>query len=153
MPESAVSKTIYNSIYHHGVDEKRRVQIPAKWRPADPEAEFTMVVWDQNQGGTCLRVLPPAEMLKLMERIEAMPSSPDKTAYKRHIGSNSTQVTVDKGGRICVPDDFAKQAGITDKATLVGVLTAFEIWSPDRHHNVKQADAVVAGPRAFSLLE
>ena len=34
MPEESVSaSTVYNSLYRHGVDGKRRVQIPAKWRP------------------------------------------------------------------------------------------------------------------------
>src|ERR1700758_3660426 len=27
---------IRQALYRHGVDEKRRVQIPAKWRPAEP---------------------------------------------------------------------------------------------------------------------
>ncbi len=27
----------YHSLFRHGVDDKRRVQIPAKWRPSQPE--------------------------------------------------------------------------------------------------------------------
>ena len=49
----------YNSLYRHGVDEKRRVQIPAKWRPAKPGTELTLVLWPKAKEGPCLRVLPP----------------------------------------------------------------------------------------------
>ena len=35
-PNEIIETTLYNSSYRHGVDEKRRVQIPAKWRPTKP---------------------------------------------------------------------------------------------------------------------
>ena len=48
MPSEEPSEPIYyNSIYRHGVDEKRRVQIPAKWRPARPEV-LTLVLWPKG---------------------------------------------------------------------------------------------------------
>jgi len=38
------SETIYyNSLFRHGVDEKRRVQIPAKWLPTEGSVEFAMI--------------------------------------------------------------------------------------------------------------
>jgi DNA-binding transcriptional regulator/RsmH inhibitor MraZ len=40
-----VPPTYYNSCYRHGVDEKRRVQIPAKWRPEEPGTELTVILW------------------------------------------------------------------------------------------------------------
>ncbi len=152
VPENAVSSVTYNSVYPHGVDEKRRVQIPAKWRPADPDTELTVILWPHDQAGACLRVLPPEEMQKLRRNLEAMPSSNEKASFKRFIGSNSVQVTVDKGGRICIPEEMARNAEITDQAILVGLIDRFEIWSPKRHENVKAADAVIA-TRAFAMLE
>ncbi len=145
--------TYYNSCYTHGVDEKRRVQVPAKWRPEEEGTELTLVVWPKHQAGTCLRVLPPAQMAKLMTDIDAMPNGdPNKVVLKRFIGSESVQVTVDKAGRICLPDGMARTAGITDEAVLVGLLDRFEIWNPGRYENVKAADAVLAS-EAFKLME
>ena len=43
-PEKTTQATYYNSLYRHGVDEKRRIQIPAKWRPAKVGVEFTLVL-------------------------------------------------------------------------------------------------------------
>ena len=44
--------TYYNSRFLHGVDEKRRVQIPAKWRPDKSGTELTLMLWPQHQAGT-----------------------------------------------------------------------------------------------------
>ena len=148
-----VQPTYYNSLYRHGVDEKRRVQIPAKWRPAEPNVEFTLIVWPKSKEGPCLRVLPPEEMAKMMRDIEAMPNSdPNKVVLKRFIGSESIQVALDKAGRICLPDPMASAVGIKDEAILVGLLDRFEIWNPERYEKVRASDAVMA-QEAFKMME
>lgn len=145
--------TYYNSCYRHGVDEKRRLQVPAKWRPARSGTQLTIMLWPKSQEGPCLRVLPPDEMAKLKASIDSMPNDdPNKTVLKRFIGSESDQVTLDKAGRICLPDAMARQAGIQSEAVLVGLLDRFEIWNPDRYRKVKAADAVLA-TEAFKLME
>src|SRR3989442_15099474 len=152
-PEQTVQTTYYNSLYRHGVDEKRRVQIPAKWRPAKSGVEFTLVLWPKAKEGPCLRVLPPNEMAELMRDIDAMPNTdPNKVVLKRFIGSESVQVTLDKSGRICLPEEMARAVEIKDEAVLVGLLDRFEIWNPDRYQKVKASDAVMA-QEAFKLME
>ena len=148
-----IEPTYYNSSYRHGVDEKRRLQVPAKWRPAKPGTQLTLILWPKSQEGPCVRVLPPRQMAALMEAIDAMPNDdPSKTVLKRFIGGASTQATLDKAGRICLPEEMAGQAGIGSEAVLVGLLDRFEIWSPDRYEKVKSADAVMAA-EAFKLME
>jgi MraZ protein len=145
--------TYYNGFYRHGVDEKRRVQIPAKWRPTKPGIEFTLVLWPKSQAGPCLRVLPPEQMARLMKDLGGMANTdPNKGVLKRFIGSKSVQAPLDKVGRICVPEDMAKAAGISGEAVLVGLLDRFEIWSPDRYGKVEAADEVMA-PEAFKMME
>lgn len=147
------STMYYNSSYQHGVDEKRRVQIPAKWRPAKPDVEFTLILWPKAKEGICLRVLPPKEMAELMASIDAMPNSdPQKVVLKRFIGTESIQVALDKSGRICLPEEMSKAAEIKDQAMLVGLLDRFEIWDPKRFAAVKASDAVMAH-EAFKLME
>jgi MraZ protein len=149
----SIEPTYYTSLYRHGVDEKRRVAIPAKWRPAEAGTELTLVLWPKAKEGPCLRVLPPAQMSKLMRDIDAMQNSdPSKGVLKRFIGSKSEQVTVDKSGRICLPEEMAKAVGIADAAVLVGLLDKFEIWSPHRYEKAEAADAVMA-QEAFKLME
>jgi len=143
----------YNGVFSHGVDDKRRVQVPAKWRPSSPAVELTMIVWPKHQAGICLRVLPPKEMDELMTEIDAMPSSdPDKGLLKRIIGSKSVQVSLDKAGRICLPDEMARAAAIGGTAKFVGLLDRFEIWNPERHAAVEAADEVRM-MKAFDRME
>ena len=145
--------TYYNSRFRHGVDEKRRVQIPAKWLPRKGDLELTLILWPREGVGSCVRVLPPAQMAKLMQSIDEMPNSdPKKVVLKRFIGSGSAQATVDKAGRICLPDEMAREAGLKNEAMLVGLLDRFEIWNPERYEQVQAADAALA-PDAFRLME
>jgi MraZ protein len=152
MSNSESATQIYNSTFRHGVDEKRRIQIPSMWRPA-PGTQFTMIVWPQRTEGPCLRVLPPQEMAELMAALDAMPNdNPSKTVLKRIIGSQSAQVEPDKAWRICVPEEMARTAGLEGEAVLVGLLDRFEIWQPARYERVQAADAVLA-QEAFKLME
>lgn len=143
----------YTSLFRHGVDEKRRVQIPSKWRPAEPDVEFTLILWPNNgQADANLLVLPPSEMKALAEKIRTMPSAdPKASALRRLIGSKSASVTLDKGGRICIPDSMAKAVGIDKEAVLVGLVDRFEIWSPERYETVSAVDAALL-PEAFKLI-
>jgi len=144
---------IYNSVYRHGVDEKRRIQIPSMWREKDAKVQFTLIVWEQRIEGACLRVLPPKEMAQLMASLDVLPNGDrNKTILKRIIGAKSTQVALDGAGRICVPEEMAQEAGIKDEAVLVGMLDRFEIWDPERYEKVKAADAVLT-PEALKLME
>ena len=152
-PNDSIEPVYYNSLYRHGVDEKRRVQIPAKWRPTEPGVEFTLVLWPKAKEGPCLRVLPPQQMASLMRDIDAMPNNdPNKVVLKRFIGSESVQAPLDKAGRICLPEEMASAAQIADQAVLVGLLDRFEIWNPERYDRVKASDAVMA-QEAFKMME
>jgi MraZ protein len=143
----------YNSLYRHGVDDKRRVQIPAKWRPESEGVEFTLILWPKPKEGPCLRVLPPKQMAKLVADLDAMANAdPNKGVLKRFIGSQSIQVTADKNGRICLPEPMAVEVGIANEAILVGLLDRFEIWSPEGYDRVKTSDAILA-TEAFKMME
>lgn len=142
---------IYNSLYRHEVDGKRRVQVPSKWRSAEGGTQFTLIVWPKHKEGVCLRVLPPAELNRLMAGLNQLPVHERETA-KRQIGARSEQVTVDSAGRICIPQVMAEAADIKDKVVMVGLLDKFEMWSPDRYSAIEAADQVLS-QRAFDLME
>jgi MraZ protein len=92
-------------------------------------------------------------MARLMQSIDEMPhSDPKKVVLKRIIGSGSAQAGVDKAGRICLPEEMARGAGIRNEVMLVGLLDRFEIWNPERYEKVQAADTALA-PDAFRLME
>lgn len=149
------SQMFYNYLYRHGLDEKRRIQIPAKWRPAEEGFEFTLILWTKPKEGPCLRVMPPNKMVDLLASIDALPNSdPNKTVLKRYIGTASEQVALDKAGRICIPEEMARGAGIEigTEAVLAGLMDRFEIWNPERYGKVMNSDSVMSSD-ALNMME
>jgi len=154
MPTEGSSEPIYyNSIYRHGVDEKRRVQVPAKWRPSEPEVTFTLILWPKGpEQQACLLVLPPEEWQALVLKMKSMPyADPKAEALRRLIGKRSDRVQLDKGGRICLPEAMAKAVGIDGEAMLVGLVDRFEIWSPARYETASMVDEELS-PEAFKMI-
>ena len=154
MAENGNIETIhYLSLFRNMVDDKRRVQIPAKWRPSQPDVEFTLIQWP-NGSESCLLVLPPSKMNALSQKIEAMPFADSRAlALRRLLGSNSASASLDKAGRICLPESLAKAVGIEieKEALLVGLLDRFEIWNPGRYEKISAADTALL-PEALKLI-
>ncbi len=105
--------------------------------------ELTLILWPNgDEPNACLLVLPPGKMHTLAEKIRAMPIAEAKAAaLRRQLGSRMAGVTVDKAGRICLPDAMAKAVKIDKEALLVGLVDQFEIWNPERYEKVDTADA------------
>jgi MraZ protein len=154
MLTGAANETIYySSVFRHGVDEKRRVQIPAKWRPLDPNVELSLILWPHgNMNEACLLVLPPTEWKSLADKLKVMPFMDSKaTVLRRLMGTKSAQVALDRAGRICLPEEFAAAIGIVNEAVLVGLVDRFQIWSPERHQIVSAEDEAMAN-EVYQLL-
>jgi MraZ protein len=153
MSKNQAASVFYNSIYHHGVDEKRRIQIPSKWRPLEEDFQFTLILWPKSGAKLeYILVLPPEPLQGLVEKLKAMPySDPKADSLRRLLGKNSDQATMDKGGRICLPDLMAKGAGIDRQAVLIGSWDRFEIWSPERYEATSQVDEALSS-EAFKLI-
>ncbi len=151
-PNDSIDQIYYNSRYRHGVDGKRRVQVPAKWR--SPKGEIlTLILWPKNDlPEACLLVLPPAEWNGLVQKLKAMPFAEPRAQALRHlVGMNSDRVTLDKAGRICLPEAMAKAAAIEQDALLVGLVDRFEIWNPDRYAAASAKDNELLS-EAFKLI-
>ncbi len=151
-PSQSSEPIYYNSLYRHGVDEKRRIQIPAKWRPAEPEI-LTLILWPKGTlKEACLLVLPPNEWVALVLKLKAMPFADAKAeALRRLVGKHSDRVSLDKAGRICLPETMAQAALIGSEALLVGLVDRFEIWNPERYEGARAVDEELL-PEAFKLI-
>jgi MraZ protein len=151
MPDEAA--IYYNSLYRHGVDDKRRLQIPAKWRPSREDFQLTLILWPGADGkGKYILALPPEPMKALVDKLKTMPYSDAKAeSLRRHLGKNSDQVIVDKNGRICLPEGMAAGAAIDREAVLIGSWDRFEIWNPSRYEETSMVDDALAS-EAFKLI-
>jgi MraZ protein len=100
----------------------------------------------------CLLVLPPKEWEALVQKLKAMPFADSKAeALRRLLGKKSDRVTLDKGGRICLPESMARAAHIGKEAALVGLLDRFEIWDPERYETASAVDDELLS-EAFKLI-
>lgn len=153
MSENGNAEPLFISSYRHGVDEKRRIQIPAKWRGEQGETEFTLILWPNGaQQDACLLVLPPKVARALVDKLTAMPfGNPTAEALRRFLGEKSDTVTSDKAGRITLPESMAKAVAIEKEAVLNGMFDRFQIWNPDRYEASRAAVDALA-PEAFKLI-
>ena len=145
MAEYAHTATKYLGTYEHGVDEKRRLQIPAKWRPPADQTgyELVLLLWQAGSPpAPCLLALPPSAFKILWDRVSALPfEDPDAEALRRSITADADVVTLDNAGRICLSQALADKAGITRQAVLVGMLDRYQIFSPENFRPVANSDA------------
>jgi MraZ protein len=144
---------LYKGEFEHGLDEKRRLQIPARWRV--PNGELTLILWPRKEvKEACLMVLPVGQTDALVDRIsdETAFADEDGDVLRRLIARRSETVKFDSAGRICVPDRLVKAVGIEKQAMLVGMLErGFQIWNVERYQQVTAEDEVML-QQAFKIL-
>lgn len=137
-------RILFKGEFEFALDDKRRLQVPAKWRP--PEGVQLSVHFFLPEGlkRPCLLVLSPIAARKLEDKLEAMAfSDPRVDALRRLLGADSEDLNVDSAGRICLPEKLAGKAGLGKKAMLVGQFDRFQIWNPDYRVETGTADEVL----------
>jgi MraZ protein len=143
----------YNSRYDNVVDEKRRIQIPSKWRTPG-ETEFMLILWPNGaEKDACLMVLPPPAAYRLKEKVNALPfGDPQAEALRRFLGRKSDTVYSDKTGRITLPEQMAKAAGIVKEVVQIGMFDRFQLWNPAKYDGEVVAGEDALATEAFKLI-
>jgi len=118
--------------HSHNLDEKGRLAIPARFRELLADGLVLTRGIDQ-----CLAAYPRPAWERLAERINAL-SMADRDArqFRRMVFAEAADVALDGQGRIVVPAELRRYAGIEREAIIVGVHTSIEIWSPVRWEEV-----------------
>jgi MraZ protein len=121
---------VFKGTYHHKIDPKGRLPVPAAFRRALAEQGVgTVVVTPLDQ---CLAAWPPADWARLEAQLASLPSfSKPVKALTRLLVSRAGDCEIDMQGRILLPPLLRRAAGIGREAVVVGVLNRFEVWSPD----------------------
>ncbi len=111
--------------YHHNVDDKGRMIVPAKFRDA---LGSTFVV---TRGlDRCLFVYPQAEWLKLEEKLKSLPfTKKDARAFTRFFFSGATECELDKQGRVNIASPLREFAQLEKECVVIGVSNRVEVWS------------------------
>ena len=130
----AAAPVVFAGEFRHTMDPKHRVTIPARWRRADaggPPDEYFLLPSQEND---YLQGFPPAEFEAVARRVSDNPAIPprDKQIFIRRFYAKAQHCPLDRQGRLLVPDDLRRVAGLEDDLLLIGAHSRFEIWSPAR---------------------
>ncbi len=126
---------LFTSTYTNKVDKKGRVSIPAAFRATLPAKDQSITVlpslvskaidgFDYQYLGEISNRLSNFDMI-------TTPRRPLDPAAK--ILSRSLTISFDGDGRIVLPQELMKHAGITDRAVFVGFGRTFQILSPEEY--------------------
>jgi MraZ protein len=113
--------------YSHGLDNKGRLTIPAKFR----EQLMPGLVVTRNPLERCLLVMPQTKWDEVAEKISALPlAEPRSALLRRAIFSAAEDLTPDKQGRILISQRLRQYAQIETDVLVAGVDTFIELWKP-----------------------
>jgi len=132
-------KAIYVGLFRHNLDAKNRLTVPSKWRFAGDEGDAYLGL--PHPDGY-ISVLPPAEKDRLYEKVlEMKMSDRDAQDFLHRFFADAHSFGCDKQGRINIDAGLVSHAGLKKEAVLVGTMTRFAIWSPERWEIMNQRTA------------
>ncbi|MEH7234873.1 division/cell wall cluster transcriptional repressor MraZ [Bacillus sp. JJ1562] len=114
--------------YHHTVDTKGRMIIPAKFR--DNLGETFVLTRGLDQ---CLFGYPQSEWKILEEKLKTLPlTKKDARAFTRFFFSGAIECELDKQGRVNIASPLLSYAELEKECVVLGVSNRIEIWSKDK---------------------
>ncbi len=127
---SAFGRPLFVGKHQRNLDSKNRLTIPSKWRFDGDEEDVFLALPDPSGS---IVVLPPKQVEKLFLEIEEQKlSDEDAQTLQDKLFSQAVSFGCDKQGRINLPEELLAHANISKEAVLVGRMTTFRIWSPER---------------------
>ncbi len=111
--------------YNHSVDTKGRMNVPAKFRE-DLGERFYITKGLDN----CLFMFPETEWRVFEEKLKALPlTNRNARAFVRLFFAGATECTLDKQGRVNIPQPLRDHGQIEKDVIVIGVGTRVELWS------------------------
>ncbi len=114
--------------YLHTMDEKGRVNIPARLRE---ELGDNFVV---TRGlDNCLFIYPHKEWAALETKLKSLSSSrAEARAFLRLFFSGAAEVELDRQGRVLIPPALREHASLQKEVIFIGVSNRAELWSREK---------------------
>jgi MraZ protein len=133
--------------YNHNLDEKGRLAIPVKFRE---ELKGGAVVTKGLDG--CLFLYSISEWKVLADKLSQLPISQANTrAFARLMLAGAMDVSLDKQGRIMIPDYLRKYVNLSKKVIINGLYNRLEIWDEETWEEYKKKTEAESGEIAEQL--
>ena len=113
--------------YEHSIDEKGRVILPAKFRPAFERGGYL----SEHHGG-CLALWTPEEFdNQLAIRQAEAAQGGESRNLMRLWAQASEEVEIDRQGRMMIPSRLREFAGLSGAVSVNGAVDRVELWNPE----------------------
>ena len=113
--------------YHHSIDDKGRLIIPAKFR-SELGDKFIITRGIEN----CLFAYPEKRWEEIVHKLESLPfTKKDARNFTRFFLSGATVAEFDKQGRVNITSPLINYASIEKECIVIGTGDRLEIWSED----------------------
>ena len=110
--------------YEHTIDTKKRLALPSKFR-----RELGSKVIITKGIDNCLVIYPEKEWKTVSDRIGKLPvSQVEARSFSRIMLGGAMEISLDKLGRILVPDYLKNYAGLKKNVIVCGLSNRLEIW-------------------------
>lgn len=124
---------IFIGTFENKVDQKGRVSVPSQFRNALTGLSFPGIIAFPSHRVDAIEGCGIDFMEGLIDRVDKYALfSETQDALATTIFADSQQLSFDSTGRIVLPEGLREAAGITDKASFVGMGHMFRIWEPRR---------------------
>ncbi len=135
--------------YHHTIDPKKRLAIPAKFRKQLGETAVLTKSLDNS-----LVLYPMKEWEQLAEKLSKLPVGQSGTrGFVRTMLAGASDVEIDSLGRVLVPDYLKNYAGLKKNAVITGLHNRLEIWDAEAWSDYKKNSEKNTGDIAEKLGE
>lgn len=114
------------------LDDKQRLALPKRLRQslANPEPAWVYVTPGTDSS---LAIYSEAVLQTLADRLNsASTGTEDARAYQRLFYAQAQQIEFDPQGRIRIPSELLKWAGLDNEVVLLGVQDHLELWQKPR---------------------
>lgn len=113
--------------YHYVLDDKGRLSVPIGYRTELLNGAIVTRGLDHS-----LFLYPKTQWESLAAKIAALPlSQADTRAFARLMLAGAMEASIDKSGRITIPEYLRVYAGLTKKVVISGLYDRMEIWDED----------------------
>ncbi len=113
--------------YHHNIDEKNRLVIPACFRSSLGE---TFIITRGIEH--CLYIYTESEWKKLVDKLSSLSfTKKDARVFIRSLFSAAANCNLDRQGRINITSGQLSHADITKECVIIGANDRLEIWSKE----------------------
>lgn len=126
--------------YNCKLDAKGRLSLPSGLRKQLDPADQESFVINRGLSGN-LNLYPMSEWIRVMDKLRKLNRFRVKDQkFLRMFQQGANKVTIDSNGRVLIPKDLLKHAGITKEIVLSANIDQFEIWDKGTYDELMKED-------------